>query len=154
MNSCLVVSPARFPQGFCCWGGTAGGPFPLFLSFLPLQSSPCRTSPCCHGNTGRADPCNRGMQAGKRRERERGRERRKRERSRGIHSSISVIYREEGVPPQVHLSGKIDSKDMLASREHIICLLGLVFLHFHPFFFFCMVVEASLFSLACILPRN
>lgn len=37
--------------------------FPLFfLSSLPPYSSPCQTSPCYHGNTGRAEPWDRGMQ--------------------------------------------------------------------------------------------
>lgn len=70
---------------------------------------------------------------------------RERERSRGIHSSISVIYREEGVPPQLHLRGKINSRDILTKRAHahtahpVIYLLGLVFACLSWILFACLV---------------
>lgn len=64
---------------------------PFFLSSLPPYSSPCRTGPGCHGNTGEPSRAREGCgeEEGKRG---------KRERSGGILSSISVIQREEGVP--------------------------------------------------------
>lgn len=56
------ASLARFPLG--CWWKTAGGRLPpfFFLPSLPPYSSPCQTRPCYHGNTGRAEPWERGMQ--------------------------------------------------------------------------------------------
>lgn len=64
------------------------------------------------------------------------------ERSGGIHSSITVIYREKGVPPQVHLSGEIDRDVFALNAQAVIYVLGLV-LAFFIMNFICMVAEAS-----------